>query len=421
MVVNHAGASKQGKQVLALFFSMRGETPIPHDRWRRCARTGRMLRAVAWRLDRPLVALNLIRHSSRPALDRAFDEATDEEFKKRKSGVAAPTKMAQISSPPERPECSIKEVDGLHFVTASDDEKDFMAAQDYYNLCDTGRQPAGPAPSGYWKPIGQFSEEEEVKIYHSMFEHIIGVDGFCVYPHCRKPKEDFNLERSLFLGDRYADCLQKNWDKLEKSRIALQDAEYAREVLERIAQNPKPLGPPDFIEPMVPRKKKNRHPKKHKPRDMALPPGSGIIHEISDLRRSNCLHNFTTHLVSRLDSICNEVVILESVSEDLARLAVDPRANFDYAGLVPVPNFVAPTSSRGTPNPSPLTPLPSPPPTTTTNIITTTTTTTTTPRPHSSSILYDVFGNVFDDAYGNVVDDDDVDSDDCEPDDYSYS
>ena len=323
-----------------------------------------MLRAVAWRFDRPPVAFNLIRHSRRLALDRAFDEAAKEEPKKRKSGIAAPTKMAQILSPPERPECSIKEVDGLHFVTASDDEKDFMAAQDYYNLCDTGRQPAGPAPSGYWKPIGRFSEEEEVKIYHSMFEHIIGVDGFCVYPHCRKPKEDFNLERSLFLSDRYADCLQENWDKLEKSRIALQDAEHTREVLERIAQNPKPLGPPDPIEPMVPRKKKNRHPKKHKPRAMALPPGSGITHEISDLRRSNCYNNFTTHSVSRLDSICNEVVILESVREDLARLAVDPRVIFDYAGHVSVPNFVAPISSRGTSNPPPLNPLPPPLPTT---------------------------------------------------------
>jgi len=34
-----------------------------------------------------------------------------------------------------------------------------------YKLCAADRQPDGPAPSGYFEPIGQFSKEEEIKKY----------------------------------------------------------------------------------------------------------------------------------------------------------------------------------------------------------------------------------------------------------------
>ena len=412
---------------------MRGETPTPHGRWRLCARTARLLRVRnANPIVRPPFVFNLVRRSSRPSLDLASDEVADEEFKKRKRNVAALPDDGPDSVTPEMASVPITDEDGLHFVTASDDEKDLMAAQDYYNLCATGCEPAGPAPSGYWKPIGRFSKEEEVKIYHSMFDHIIGVDGLCVYPHCKKPKEDFDLERSFFLGDRYADCLQENWDELEKSRIALQDAEHTRAMLERFAQNPKPSVPPDPIGPTVPRGKKNRHPKKHKSRALALPLSSGIIREVSDLRRCNYCF-LTTHSFPTTDCICNEAVILESAREDLARLAVDSCANCDNTVFAPVPNLVVPTISRAISNPSPPPhppPLPPPPTTTTTTTTTTTITTTTTfttfttitnttiitattttiytlPRPDP------LFSSFLSDVYGNVCDDDDVDSDDC--------
>ena len=114
------------------------------------------------------------------------------------------------------------------FVTASDDERDFVAAQDYYNLCAANRQPAGPPPGGYFEPVGQFSKEEEVKTYHSLFDHIIGADGLCVYPHCKKPAGDFDFERASFLSDRYTDCFQDSWEELEKTRLALQDAQDDR-------------------------------------------------------------------------------------------------------------------------------------------------------------------------------------------------
>ena len=227
-----------------------------------------------------------------------------------------------------------------------------------------------------------------------MHPHIIGEDSLCVYPHCRQPNADLDSARELFFFERFFGCFQDNFDELERTRLELQDAEYIRASMAQKPQKSKPSVP------MVPRGKKNRHPKKHKPRALALPPVSGIIHEVSDLRCSNCCFNFATHSVSRLDCICNEVVILESVRDDLARLAVVSLVNFDNPVCVPVPNMVGPTISRATSNLSPHPPPPPPPPTTTT-------TTTITTDPLS-------------DVYGNVFDDDDVDSDDCEPDDYSY-
>ena len=140
---------------------------------------------------------------------------------------------------------------------------------------------------------------------------------------------------------------------------ALQDADYVRFTMGLRTQNSKPPAPPDPI--VVPRGTKNRHPKKHKPR-AGLPPGPGIIHEVADLHRSYCWFNFITHSVSRLDSICNGVVIPESVYDGLARLDVDSCANCDNAVDVPDPNMVVPNISRATSNPSPHLPLPPPPP-----------------------------------------------------------
>ena len=191
---------------------------------------------------------------------------------------------------------------------------------------------------------------------------------------CKKPKEDFNQERALFWSDRFANCFQENWDALEKSRVELQDAEYTRALSESIIQNPKPPVPPDLIGSVVPRGKRNRHPKKHKPRAMALPPGSGIIHEVSDLRRCIRCFNYTTKTNPSTDCICNEVVLRESVRDDLARLVLNPD------------DTLFPVESRwNSDNPSPHHPHPS--------------------FPSSSSSPYDY----------------DVHSDDCESDDgYMY-
>jgi len=214
-------------------------------------------------------------------------------------------------------------------VTASDDEKDFMAAQDYYNLCAADRQPAGPAPNGYFEPTGQFSKEEEVKIYHSMFDHIIGVDGLCVYPHCKKPKEDFDPDRALFLSDRYVNSFKENWEELEKYRIALQDAEQTRVMFEKITQNSRPPVPPDPTGSLVPRGKPNRHQKKHKPRAMTLPSGSGITSAVSDLRRCIYIHNFTTQLNPSTDRIRYAVVRPESDCKIVTRPALNPDDSLD--------------------------------------------------------------------------------------------
>ena len=115
--VNHAGASNQGKKVLALFFLMRGETSTPHDRWRRCARTGRLLRATSWRFVSPPVAFNptvLLRRAS----GRASAAPENDEVKKRRRMAllklalstpypssypvesAAPTQYPECNSPP---------------------------------------------------------------------------------------------------------------------------------------------------------------------------------------------------------------------------------------------------------------------------------------------------------------------------------
>jgi hypothetical protein len=87
-----------------------------------------------------------------------------------------------------------------------------------------------PVAINNFEPVGQFSKEEEVKIYHSLFDHIIGADGLCVYPHCKKSAGDFDFERASFLSDRYTNCFQDSWEELEKTRLALQDAQDDRTI-----------------------------------------------------------------------------------------------------------------------------------------------------------------------------------------------
>ncbi len=92
-----------------------------------------------------------------------------------------------------------------------------------------------------------------------MFEHIIGVDGLCVYPFCRKPSSKWDLDRAIVASDRYSKCFQSNLSEFEAKRLSLQDAEYDRidsyrALVPSHTPNLKPSVPPD-------------------------PPGSGTLHK----------------------------------------------------------------------------------------------------------------------------------------------
>jgi hypothetical protein len=244
-------------------------------------------------------------------------------------------------------------------------------------MAERNGQPDGPPPRGYFVPIGTFfKKEEEVKAYHMMFPHIIGEDGFCVYPHCRKSTSDSDLDRAIIFSDRYFGCFQDNFDELERTRLELQDTEYYRVTMAKKKQKPKPPVPPDPIVPQVPPRppKKNRRSKQDKRRANAVPAAPSLNYQIAELRFSLR----TTYLT---DLFSNELIEPKSVSMSSVAAPL-------LQVLGPDPNLVMPITSRVTSN---LSPLPD-------------------PLPLSSSFPSDVYD------YDDDVNDDD-DSDDCESDD----
>ena len=179
------------------------------------------------------------------------------------------------------------------FITVSDDERDFSNAQSYFARAEAGRLQVGEVPpGGYHEPIGQFIKEEEEKAYHKMFEHIIGEDGLCVYPHCRKPASEWDWDSAIEASMRYGNCFQSNFEEFEAKRLKLQD-EYTWDWLTpRRTLKPEPpvLGSPLPEFPTT--KKKKRRQNKAKARatvNQAAPLNNTIL---KDLHESNL---FTTH------------------------------------------------------------------------------------------------------------------------------
>jgi hypothetical protein len=229
----------------------------------------------------------------------------------------------------------VEEVNYQLGMTISEDENDLKVVEEYWYLAQRDCQPDGPPPRGYSVPIGTFfKKEEEVKAYHMMFSHIIGEDGLCVYPHCRKPISDSDSDRALFFIERYFGCFQDNFDELERTRLELQDLEYDRVTMARKTQKPKTPVPPDPIVPPIPLRppKKNRRSKQDKRRANAVPAASSLNSQIAELR---CIL-LTTHVT---DSFSNEVIELQSVS-------MSPTTAPPLQVLGPVPNLVLPITSR---------------------------------------------------------------------------
>jgi hypothetical protein len=203
-------------------------------------------------------------------------------------------------------------------MTVSDDENDLAAVEEFYYRAGFDYQPAGPAPGGYFEPIGKFKKEEEVKAYHMMFLHIIGEDGLCVYPHCRQPATEGDFDRAQRMSDRYFNCFQGSFEELERSRIELQDAEIDRVLMtQKIPKSKSPV-PPDPIGIPIPRPyKKCRRPKIDKRRARAISAALCSSYETA-------AHHSVLYTPQSMDLISNEVPVHKSspMAPDVAHLQV---------------------------------------------------------------------------------------------------
>ena len=298
---------------------MRGETSTPHDRWRLCARTGKALRATAWRFVSPPVAFNptvLLRRAS----GRASAAPENDEVKKRTKEKQRPIvprlsllfRIALKTPLPQGPEDDFEALQQPNpFITSSDDEKDFSIAQSYFARAQQGcLQNSELPPGGYHEPIGQFTKEEEEKAYHKMFEHIIGKDGLCVYPHCRMPASTKDYGRML-ASECYANCFQSNFEEFESNRLRFQDAENDRIMMSTPRRTPV-SSPPAPVSPVpafpIPKKKKRRQNKHKRPATSSLdvPINDNIITD---------LYNFppiTTHVYGLINDDITSMMTVRS-------------------------------------------------------------------------------------------------------------
>ena len=217
----------------------------------------------------------------------------------------------EITAPAKHLETTlVEEVKYQLGMTVSDDEKDLKEAEEYDYWAERDSQSDGPPHRGYFEPVGKFfKKEEEVKAYHLMFPHIIGEDGLCVYPHCRKPYDVSDIDRAMFFTDRYFGCFQDSFDKLERTRIELQDKEDSRVTMARKTQKPKPSVPPDLILPPTPLRppKKSRRSKQDKRRVKAAPAVSSLNYQIAELRLLNVRNP------QEMDLFSNEVIELNNL------------------------------------------------------------------------------------------------------------
>ena len=235
------------------------------------------------------------------------------------------------------------------FITLSDDERDFAAAQSYFARAEAGRLQVGEVPpGGYDEPIGQFtSKEEEEKAYHKMFPHIIGRDGLCVYPHCRKPASEWDFDSAIDASIRYGDCFQSNFEEFQANRIKLQDAQdlWSTPGWTLKPEPPVPVPPvPEF-----PKKKKRRQ-NKAKTRatvNQAAPVNVNNT-KVTDLHEINL---FTTYFN---DGLIND----DSMFSEIERLSLTSQFFFPSSpGSCPWPR-PGPGPEPGSPPPSPSSLLP---------------------------------------------------------------
>ena len=333
---------------------MRGVTLTPRGRWSlqaqpRQSRKARVKRIARWYC--------LIFNSSqfgkfRPrdtpmfwCMPLNFQLARLAQAKKRSQRVLLETPNKPL--PPRQQEDfeELKQVKS--FITLSDDERDFAAAQSYFARAESRRLQVGEVPpGGYHEPIGQFtSKEEEEKAYHKMFPHIIGRDGLCVYPHCRKPASEWDFDSAIDASIRYGDCFQSNFEEFQANRIKLQDAQdlWSTPGWTLKPEPPVPVPPvPEF-----PKKKKRRQ-NKAKTRATVNQAAPVNVNNtiVTDLHEINL---FTTYFN---DGLIND----DSMFSEIDRLSLNTRpSSSSQVALVPVPG----PGPAQDPNPDPhLHPLP---------------------------------------------------------------